>query len=388
MNILLHDFGSYIQPDLIAYLSEMGHHCKNLIYPLHNLYEDDYYEKYITAHLNTGQYDCVISTNFLPLLAKVCYQHGVKYLAWSYDSPLPKEYAEYFAYPTNYVFLFDRMETESFQKTGLTNVYHLPLAVNTRRLSSLTITDADRKRFVCDLSFVGTFYETHLKKILSAQDDYTIGYINALTDAQFKLSGVPLLEGIIDDALLERINDNLAEKGIIFYSDSEPGINKAALMLCMNYQLTRNERIILLRLLNQVCQVYLYSSEITEQLSEVPFKGPVSYSLEMPKVFRLSKINLCPTMRNIRSGIPLRALDIMGAGGFILCNPQPELMEYFCPDTDIVCYNSMEDAVEKARFYLAHEDVRTKIQQNAYAVIQKRFTYPERIASMFRIAGL
>lgn len=388
MNILLHDFGSYIQPDLIAYLSEMGYHCKNLIYPLHNLYEDEYYEKYITAHLKAGQYDCVISTNFLPILAKICYHHNIKYLAWSYDSPLPKEYAEYFAYPTNHVFLFDRMEAESFQKMGLKNVYHLPLAVNTKRLSSITITEADRKRFTCDLSFVGRFYETHLKKILSAQDNYTIGYINALTDAQFKLSEVPLLEDIIDDTLLERINKNLTEKGIIFHSDREPGINKAALMLCMNYQLTRNERIILLRLLNQICQVYLYSSEIIEQLSEVPFKGPVSYSLEMPKVFRLSKINLCPTMRNIRSGIPLRALDIIGAGGFILCNPQPELMEYFRPDTDIVCYSSMEDAVEKARFYLAHEDVRTQIQRSAYAVLQKQFAYPDRIVSMFQTAGL
>lgn len=388
MNILLHDFGSYIQPDLIAYLSEMGHHCKNLIYPLPNPLEDAYYEGYITAHLNTGQYDCVISTNFLPLLARICYQHNIKYLAWSYDSPLPRDYMEYYAYPTSYLFLFDRMEVEDFHNMGLTNVFHLPLAVNTRRLSAITITDADRDRFACDLSFVGRFYQSQLKKILASQDDYTIGYINALTDAQLKLFRVPLLEDIIDGALLKRINDALTENGIVFHSGQKPGINKTALILCMNYQITHNERIILLHLMNQFCRVHLYSSEIIEQLSKVPFKGPVTYSLEMPKVFRLSKINLCPTMRNIRSGIPLRALDIMGAGGFILCNPQPELMEYFRPDSDIVCYNSMEDAVEKAKFYLAHEETRKKIQQNAYAIIQEQFTYPERIVSMFQTAGL
>lgn len=388
MNILLHDFGSYIQPDLVACLSELGHHCRNLIYPLPNPFEDAYYEKYISAHLNTGQYDCVISTNFQPLLARICYRHNIKYLAWSYDSPQPKEYAEYFAYPTSHVFLFDRIDVESFHDMGLENVYHLPLAVNTKRLSSIPITAADRERFTCDLSFVGRFYQAPLKKILSSQDDYTIGYINALTDAQFRLSEVSLLEDIIDDALLRQINDTLTEKGIVFHSGREPGITKNALILCMNYQITRNERIILLHLLNQICQVYLYSSEIIESLSDVPFKGPVSYSLEMPKVFRLSKINLCPTMRTIRSGIPLRALDIMGAGGFILCNPQLELMEYFHPDTDIVCYSSMEDAVEKASFYLTHEETRTKIQQNAYAVIQERFTYPERITTMFKIAGL
>lgn len=259
MNILLHDFGSYIQPDLIAHLSDMGHHCKNLIYPLPNPLEDEYYEKYIAAHLNAGQYDCVISTNFLPLLAKICYRHNTKYLAWSYDSPLPKEHMEYYAYPTTYLFLFDRLEVEDFRKMGLTNVYHLPLAVNTKRLSTIAVSDADRERFTCDLSFVGRFYESQLNKILSSQDEYTIGFIKALTDAQFKFSGFPLLEDIIDDTLLKRINDNLTQRGVVFHSGQQSGITKAALLLCMNYQITHNERIILLRLMNSFCKVHLYS---------------------------------------------------------------------------------------------------------------------------------
>ncbi len=108
----------------------------------------------------------------------------------------------------------------------------------------------------------------------------------------------------------------------------------------------------------------------------------------MPKVFRLSRINLCPTLRSIRSGIPLRAIDIIGAGGFLLCNPQPELMEYFQPDRDIACYSSMADAVEKVRFYLSHEDIRLRLAQNAYAVAREHFAYPQRIAYMFQTAGL
>lgn len=388
MNILLHDFGSYIQSDLIACLSEMGLHCKNLIYPLPNPLEDEYFEKYIMACLDTGAFDCVISTNFQPLLAKICYRKNIRYLAWIYDSPLSGSYMEYYAYPTNYLFLFDRMDVEDFHQAGIYQVHHLPLAVNTKRLAAIPITDADRDRFACDLSFVGRFYQSPLKNILSYQDDYTTGYINALTDAQFKLSGIPLLENIIDDALLKRMNDALDKKGITYYSEDTPGINKFALSVCMNYQITHNERIALLHLMNQFCKVHLYSSEQIEQLSDVPFMGPVTYVTEMPKVFRLSKINLCPTMHTIRSGIPLRALDIMGAGGFILSNPQPELMDYFRPDVDIVCYTSIEDAVEKAKYYLTHEDMRRQIQQNAYTIIKEQFSYPDKIAALFRIAGL
>lgn len=388
MNILLHDFGSYIQADLIACLSEMGHHCKNIIYPLPNPAEDEYFEKYVTAHLNTGNYDCVISTNFQPLLARICHQMNTKYLSWIYDSPLSWEHKEYYAYPTNYLFLFDRTEAEHFHREGIPHAYHLPLAVNAKRLAALPITNADRARFSCDLSFVGRFYESPLKKILSHQSDYTIGYINALTDAQLRLPGVPLPEDVIDDALLKQMNDTLSKKGIHYYSGDTPGITRTTLWACINYQITRNERVILLRLMNKLCKVHLYSSERVEQLSDVPFMGPVTYTTEMPKVFRLSKVNLCPTMRTICSGIPLRALDIMGAGGFLLSNPQPELLEYFRPDVDVVCYTDIADAVEKVKYYLTHDDIRQRIQKNAYTIVKKQFSYAERICNMFQTAGL
>lgn len=388
MNILLHDFGSYIQPDLISCLSEMGHHCKNLIYPLSDPVEDDYFTKYITAHLTAGRFDCVISTNFQPILARICYEHNIRYLAWSYDSPLPAAYRKYYAYPTTWLFLFDRAETEILRGEGFHNVYHLPLAVNVKRLSSIRISQADVERFSCDISFVGRFYQSPLQKILSHQDDYTAGFIHALTDAQFDLSGLSLIEEIIDDDLLRHMNEALAHKGVLYHTDEGTGISRSALTLCIGNQITHNERIILLRLMNQFCKVHLYSSEKVEQLSEVPFFGPVTYFEDMPKVFRLSRINLCPTLRSIRSGIPLRAIDIIGAGGFLLCNPQPELMEYFQPDRDIACYSSMADAVEKVRFYLSHEDIRLRLAQNAYAVAREHFAYPQRIAYMFQTAGL
>lgn len=388
MNILLHDFGSYIQPDLIAYLTEMGHHCKNLVYPRPDPATDDYFEKYVTMHLKSGDYGCVMSTNFHPLLAKICYQHNIKYLAWSYDSPISKDHTEYYAHPTSHIFLFDGTEVDEFHNMGFHNVYHLPLAVNTKRLSAISITDADKKRFSCDVSFVGRLYQSKLNSILSYQDDYTIGYINALTDAQFKLVGFPLLDDVIDDALLTRINDTLTKQGIVYHSGAEEGINKAALSLCITNQITHNERIVLLRLLNRFCNVHLHSDERIDQLAEVPFLGPVTYCIEMPKVFRLSKINLCPTARGIRSGLPLRMLDIIGAGGFLLSNAQPELADYFRPDIDIVWYNSMEEAVEKAKYYLSHEEERLRIQQNSYAIIREKFSYPERIATMFQTAGL
>lgn len=64
-------------------------------------------------------------------------------------------------------------------------------------------------------------------------------------------------------------------------------------------------------------------------------RGYIDYMKEMPVMFANSKVNLNITLRNIRTGIPLRALDIMGAGGFLLTNYCYELSEYMNDGDDL-----------------------------------------------------
>ncbi len=47
------------------------------------------------------------------------------------------------------------------------------------------------------------------------------------------------------------------------------------------------------------------------------------------KVFYSSKININMTLRSIESGVPLRIIDIMSIGGFVMSNNQEEIPELF-----------------------------------------------------------
>ena len=64
---------------------------------------------------------------------------------------------------------------------------------------------------------------------------------------------------------------------------------------------------------------------------------------EMPLIFHGSKINLNTTSKPIRTGIPLRVFDIMGCGGFVLSNYQPELCEFFEPGVHFDYYTSQDE---------------------------------------------
>lgn len=102
-------------------------------------------------------------------------------------------------------------------------------------------------------------------------------------------------------------------------------------------------------------------------------------------MFANSAINLNVTLRNIRTGIPLRALDIMGAGGFLLTNYCPELNEYMTEGKDFVSYIDAGDCCEKAVYYIEHEAERKKIAANGHDRILDMFTYEHQIKKMFDV---
>ncbi len=149
-------------------------------------------------------------------------------------------------------------------------------------------------------------------------------------------------------------------------------------------QYLQRERCEILKRANSRFDTHLYT--YTSALEEgMPANyGPLKYYEEMPFVFRNSKLNLNITLKDIRSGIPLRALDIMGSRGVLLSNYQPELAEMFEDGKDVILYESVEDVVEKMDFYLKREDLRERIAKSGYRKVCEHFSYRERLMQMLQ----
>ena len=113
--------------------------------------------------------------------------------------------------------------------------------------------------------------------------------------------------------------------------------------------------------------------------------GAIDYYEIMPLVFRHSKINLNITLRSIQKGIPLRAFDIMGSGGFLLTNYQEDFLNYFVPGEDFIYYSSYEESETYAGYYLSREKERQQIAANALGKILDAHTFEHRIHTMLSI---
>lgn len=380
MRILIYDMGSYTINDILFFLKKAGHFCKTVYYHFPDRFEDAFFCERFSQYLRDGSFDIVFSVNFFPLVASLCHDYQIRYLSWCYDSPMDERLLDYFSYETNYIFLFDQAEVLQCQALGHGNVFHLPLAVNTDRLDALRFNPRQIAAYSADVSFVGHIYDSPLETLLCSADEYTRGYIEGILQAQLRIYGYYLLDELITGELLERVNASFRKIG-----QTSLSLNHRGLSYAIATQITHLERSFLLEQMGELFRTHFYSTRPCP-LDHVISKGPLKYADEMPCVFRSSRLNLNPTLKCIQSGIPLRALDIMGAAGALLSNYQPELAEHFENEKELILYESMEDALAKADFYLKHEDLRREIAQSGYEKVKRDFTYPLRLDTMFRIA--
>lgn len=149
---------------------------------------------------------------------------------------------------------------------------------------------------------------------------------------------------------------------------------------------TEQERIMTLRNISEHFDMDIYTASDLSEIPRIHNRGIADSVTMMPKIFQCSRINLNMTNRPISSGIPQRVYDIMGAGGFLLSNYQPELAEYFEIGKELVVYDSQRDLLEKIAYYLAHEEERREIAANGRKAIEERHQYAMRLEMMFELA--
>ncbi len=330
-------------------------------------------------------YDFCFSINYFPEISNNCHRINLKYVSWGYDCPLNVvDIEKTLGNACNYVFCFDRVQCQGYRNKGFDTVYHLPLGVNVKRYKNINYAGKDKNKYKADISFVGSLYEGQYNPVAEICDSYTKGYLEGVISSQQQLYGAYVLNDVIDNNLIEAINKHFKE----LQSDTEFALSKEQLVHVIDQETSRRERIILLNLLGRRYDTHLYSFKGYKKLDGVHCHGTVDYYDEMPYLFNESRINLNMTVKGIQTGVPLRAMDIMASGGFLLSNYQVELMEYFEYEKHMVVYESMADAVAKCEYYLNHEDIRKSIATNAQENIFLNHSMVDRMKLILETAGL
>jgi spore maturation protein CgeB len=130
---------------------------------------------------------------------------------------------------------------------------------------------------------------------------------------------------------------------------------------------------------------YLNEKEVLEY--KKCYKGFIKEEKQLAKIYNSSKINLNITLRSIKSGIPLRCMEIMSCGGFLLTNFQSDFLKHFVAGEDFVYFESNDDMLQKIEYYLTHEKERTSIAESGYQKVIKNHSYETIFQQIFNIIG-
>ena len=386
MRILVIDPFSYIQKDIMASLTAvLESSCIDAVqynFKGKDIYDNAEYEALFEARTKESSYDFALSTNFYPVVARLCNEKGLKYLAWTYDTPMNVMPWDEMKYETNYIFLFDKLELEKYKTLGYERFYHLTLGVNTEKYKSIKA----NPKYSCEISFLGKLYRSKLPLVKHGLSDDMVAYIDKICAVQKSIFGKYVVDELISQPIIDEMNRQYA------VSNADLAINKEQLSYAISEYVTYLDRIGLLEVMGRRHDVHLYTYDIgdTEKsfLQHVKIHGPLNYETEIPVLFKSSKINLSSSLRAARSTISLRALDIFGCGGFLLSNAQPELEECFRDREEVVLFRSIDEAIELADYYLAHEEERERIAHAGLERVKKDFRYEDRLKEMFEIAGI
>lgn len=387
MEILFYRYGSVCEPDMIDAFRQAGLTVlEDTTEITEKLISDADRLSSVEQTLKDRQPLFVFSINFYPVIADICHAYRTLYLCQTVDAPVPELFSSSIRHDTNRIFLFDHAQYEQFVPFNPNHIFYLPLASCTERFRRVTdaITDADKRTYSSDISFVGSLYnEKNPLNRITTLSDYTTGYIQGLVEAALQIFGYNPVEQALPDAVVSEIKKSDPQ----FFIPRKPVASTDTYIAAHSYigmEIAQAERIRTLNLLGQYFSVDLYTRSDTSALKNVHTHGGAQTLTEMPKIFHLSKINLNMTIKPIQTGLPLRIFDILGCGGFLMTNYQSELPEYFDIGVDLEAYSSMEELVDKCSYYLTHEDERQKIAENGFQKVDSLHTYPHRIMEMIR----
>lgn len=386
MHILVVDPASYIHKDIMKCLRNMfGASSVDEYYYVFkgkDIYNNEEFESGFSQKLKSSTYDFVMSTNFYPVLARLCHDAGLKYLAWTYDTPMNVLPCEEMKYETDYIFLFDKAELKKYQNLGYERFFHMPLGVDTEKYAKFKARDKYRG----DIAFMGKLYRSQIPYIKAGLSSDLSSYIDRIISVQEKIRDKYVVDELITPAIIEEMNRQYAAAG----RDLE--ILKEELSYAIAENVTYLDRVTLLEMMGRRFDMHLYTYDIGDAersiLKNVQIHGAVDYQNEMPELFKSCRINLNSSLRAAQSAISLRALDVLGCGGFLLSNAQPELLEYFEDRKEVVLFRSAEEALDLAGYYLEHEDERKSIAAAGLERVKKDFRYDLKIKEMLEIADI
>lgn len=333
--------------------------------------------KILAEYIRKNQITHVISTHLIYNVTVAAAMTNIKYLVIVWDAPYDKMFTHYGRAENCWFSVFDKVDAQRFLEAGFSHIMYQPLAVNQYDIQKWKRKGCLGGDYYNEVCFIGSLYDDNaydkeLKRISGIMKDY---FDSIFEEAAFCWDGKNHVYGKTGNEILRYLEMTVPDFSLNNIFDIEDAELFEDLYLVR--KLGNIERIGVLNLLAEYFSVTCctYNSPDVAKLKNVKVTPPVSNGEAFAIMVSRSKINLNISLKGIRGGTPLRVMDIMAAGGFVLTNYCAETAELFEEGKEITMFRTPEELVEKVSYYLEHEDERKAIAAAGQQKVLADFTY-------------
>ena len=395
MRILYYDWDEFNGEDCRDAMTRLGHEVETLKLDLSGFDLTPEIEQQFKTRFDRKDevgkryFGLVYSFDFFPNISEVCQKYDMPYVSWVFDCPHLTLDSHTNANPVNHIYVFDKMLCDRMNNKGVKTVSYSPLGVNARRLSEycqqMDAETGENIVYLHDVCFLGSLYdnEYNFYDQVSYLPPALKGYTDAVIRSQQSVFGVDFFaeEAIYPNSKIQELRQYIKFEDTGKYEIDYDEVIRNIL----RKKVTVNERHDILAELGRRFDTVMYTNPDAKPIEGVNNLGIASYTEKMPLVFHRSKINLNITLRCITSGVSLRVMDVLAAGGFLLTTYTPEIAEYFVDGEDLAIAYSPEDMIAKTAYYLEHEDERKQIALNGQKKVFKNFAYTKLLPDILKL---
>lgn len=382
MRILFYKWGTFNEPVIEKTLRDLGHFVKVL--QADDMKEKSSEEQIWALAKGSSEYhaDAFFSVDYFQTVAMAAKKLDIIYYSWLYHIPQWSLFSYAAQLPNNRIITFDSAQMQELRQYNVNGMQYMSLAADKELLANAVAEASPEmiEKYRADVSFVGTLYESanNLFNRISAEAREKEIYKNILDMIREKrfTYGKDVLGRGITEEMVEFLQEEVEYgRDHFFFAKQE----EIAIQSVLARKITVEERKLMARTLARKFDFKLYTVSNTEKFPEINNCGPVDFAKQAPLIYNGSKINIYVTPRAIRSGIPLRILEMMACWGFVLVNYQEDLAKEFEDGKELVMYRSLEEMVEKIRYYLDHEDERQEIARAGYEKVLREYNYAAKL---------
>ena len=318
--------------------------------------------------------------NYFPGIAEACAELEIPLIVWEIDPATDGLTPVGGTSDHVHIHTYRKSNVARFQAAGFRHVAYTPLAANTRKRTPCP----DGGRMGPDVCFVGASMVDQAMAFRSLFLDAWAGAHPADPDA--RRHGLALLTGLLTQQRMQPrdylIPELMMRHMAAFVAAVEGHLPHDPVALVGEMAAAERRLTVAARLGGEGLHVWGDPGWKAAERHGVVHRGFAGHHQQLTTIYQQGKIHVDINRLYQLDIVPMRVFDVLACGGFLIAEHSPALEDLFSIGTELESWSTIDELVEKVRFYKDHPDDAKRIAAQGRRAVIERHTIAARVSSM------